>query len=224
MPCAALDGPCHVLHDPQREDLQRLAAEAPPPALMILGYAFPTLHPLAAFGALQVLKIQGAPRLAELAGTEHLASLREFVLSTPPGSDGSGKCIEVGSLKPLGRLAALERLVLLGVRPRDRDLAPIMRMQHLREIDIGGVPDFTLEDYARLAAALPHATGPCLAPYVEIAGAGQCRKCRGRQVLLNGTPPRVKKWLCPTCNSKLLAAHVARWEAVTGRPYAATAR
>jgi hypothetical protein len=33
------------------------------------------------------------------------------------------------------------------------------------------------------------------------------------QVLLNGAPPRARKWLCPTCQAKALAAHVARWDA-----------
>jgi ribosomal protein S27AE len=108
---------------------------------------------------------------------------------------------------------------LLGVRPRDLDLSPLARMRHLREIEVSGVPDFTVEHYARLAMALPETAGRCLQPYVEIPGVGACGKCGGRSVLLNGTPPRARKWVCPKCNPKLLAAHVERWEALTGKPY-----
>jgi hypothetical protein len=115
----------------------------------------------------------------------------------------------------------LERLVLLGVRPRDLDLSAVMRMQHRREVEVSGVPEFTVEHYARMAVALPGATGRCLQPYVEIPGVGICKKCNGRQVLLNGAPPRARKWVCPKCNEKLLAAHVRKWDALTGKPYQA---
>jgi hypothetical protein len=30
--------------------------------------------------------------------------------------------------------------------------------------------------------------------------------------MLNGTPPRARKWLCPKCNQKKLAEHVRVWE------------
>ena len=121
--------------------------------------------------------------------------------------------IDVASYAPLAALTALERLVLTAVRPRDLDLSAIARMTHLRELDISGVPEFTVEDYAKLAAALPRTEGRCLQPYIQIKGVGFCRKCKGPQVLLNGAPPRARKWICPVCQEKALAAHVQRWEA-----------
>jgi hypothetical protein len=217
MPYAAFDDQCHVLHKPAQADLQRMATEATLPGLILFGYPFQSLEALAGFARLEVLKIQGAPKLGTLKGVECLKSVREFVLSTTPGSDGSGECIEVESFAPLERVMGLTRLVLLGVRPHDLDLSPIMRMHRLEELEVSGVPEFTMEHYARLAVALPGTAGRCLQPFVEIPGVGICRKCQKRQVLLNGAPPKARKWVCPQCNAKLLAAHVMRWETLTGK-------
>lgn len=208
----------HVLQSPERDELQRLAETNPPPALVIRDYGFPTLHPLAGFGALERLRIEGAPRLAELAGTEALQSLRELEIDS-----GSKDDIEVGSLKPLERLVRAERIALRGVRPRDRDLSPLGRMHELRELEISDAGDFTVEEYARLAVALPNTRGACLAPYFENDDLRPCKKCRGPQVELNGVPRCARNRLCPRCNSKLLGAHVARWEAITGKPFEAPA-
>jgi hypothetical protein len=220
MPYAALNPECEVLNNPDLGDLERVAATSGLPGLIIFGYPFETLEQLSVLSRLQILKIQGAPKLRGLQGTEYLSGLREFVLSTPTGSDGSRKFIGIGSLAPLERLSNLERLILLHVRPKDLDLSPVMRMQHLVELDIGGVPEFTLEHYAKLALALPKTKGRCLQPFISIPGVGRCGKCQGPCVLLNGTAPRARKWVCPKCNAKLLGAHIARWEELTGQPYA----
>ena len=140
----------------------------------------------------------------------------------PTGSSGARRLIHVPSYAPLERLDHLQRLILDEVRPDDLDLSPITRMSQLREVDIGGVPEFGVEEYARLAAALPHAKGRCLQPYFTIKGVGFCKKCKGQEVLLVGAPPRKRKFVCPRCNQKLLAAHLAKWEHVTGRRYSET--
>jgi hypothetical protein len=219
MPYAAFSSDCQVLTNPSAADLQRAAAQMERPGLMIFGYAFDALDALAPFTDLQILKIQGAPRLQRLDGIERIPGLKEFVLATPTGSDGSGKVISVESFAPLERAATLRRLILLSVRPADLDLGAVMRMTWLEELDIGGVPEFVMEHFARLAVALPNTTGRCLQPYAVIPGVGRCRKCDGQSVLLNGAPPRARKWVCPKCNAKAFAAHVSRWEALTGRPF-----
>ncbi len=112
----------------------------------------------------------------------------------------------------LAGLKRLERLILAGVRPQDLDLSPIAAMTHLHEVDISGVPEFTVEHYARLAAALPIAEGRCLQPYNKLDGIGSCSKCNGRMVVLTGAPPRARKGLCPVCNDKKVAEHVAVWQ------------
>jgi len=221
MPYAAFHAGCEVLTNPDVSDLAAFAATSDARGLVVFSWRFPDLRPLRAVaGRLHVLKISGAPQLATLDGVELVPELQELVLATPTGSAGSGRLIRVASFAPLEKLTALRRLILQGVRPDDLDLAPIRRMLQLREVDVDGGPEFSLEDYARLAAALPHATGRCLRPHVTIAGIGICRTCKRQMVLLVGAPPRARKFLCPTCNPKPLAAHVARWEQIAGRPLA----
>ncbi len=213
MPYAAFDPDAYILTNPSAADLTRVAHDVAPPSLMVMDYRLDGLAPLKAFPNLAVLKVQGAAKVHDLSPLASLSGLRELVLATPPGSDGSGRFIDVESFAPLAALTTLERLVLIAVRPRDHDLEPIARMTHLRELDVSGVPAFSIEHYARLAAALPTTSGRCLEPHGTIVGAGRCRTCQGQQVLLTGAPPRARKWLCPTCQAKPLEAHVARWDA-----------
>jgi hypothetical protein len=220
MPYAYFYPDCEVLTSPKAEDIQRVAVESSLPGLIVFSYPFEDLQPLAPLSPrLRIFKVSGATHLNCLNGVESLVELRELVLSTPTGSTGSGRKIDVASLAPLGKLPNLERLVLQDVCPTDHDFSTIMRMSNLREFEISGVPDFEMEQYAELARALPNATGRSLSPYFVIKGMGFCRKCRGQQVCLVGTAPRARKWLCPTCNAKLFLAHVARWEHLTGRRY-----
>lgn len=213
MPYAAFHPGAHTVTRPTAAGLAAVARDVAPPALVILDYRLDSFAPLQVFRGLEVLKIQGAFQVRDLAPLASLTTLRELVISTPPGSDGSGRTIDVASLAPLTTLAALERLVLMNVQPLDGDVAVLGRMTHLRELDVSGGPAFTLDVYAALAAALPGVEGRCLSPFFVIKGVGFCRTCKGQQVLLVGAPPRARKWLCPTCQAKALAAHVGRWDA-----------
>jgi hypothetical protein len=219
MPYAALDPDCQALTRPRAGDLERAAAHMALPGLIVFDYEFESLEAILPFNGLQILKIRAAPRLRGLDGIERLSSLRELVISAPPSERAAPVTVE--SFAVLERATTLRRLILHGVRPADLDLAPVARMRWLEELDITGVPEFGIEHYAKLAAALPDTGGRSLQPYVTIPGIGRCRKCNGRSVLLNGAPPRARKWVCPTCNAKILGAHVARWEALTGRPFSA---
>lgn len=196
--------------------VRELARTGAPNALILSDFQEPDFESLKVLADLEVLKVNHAPRLRRLDGLAPLKKLREFVLSTPPGWDGTGRSIEVESLAPLEAVPSLEKLILMGVRPADLDVAPIARMKHLKELDIGFAPGFTLAQYASLAAALPGTRGRCLRPYFQIMGVGGCRKCRGQGICLNGTPPRARKWACPKCNAKKIAEHFAQWERAGG--------
>jgi hypothetical protein len=217
MPYAALDPDLHALTNPSADRLKTAAHELAPDGLLILDYRLDTLEPLQAFDRLRVLKIQSGFKLREIASVASLTTLRELMLSTPTGSDGSGRVINVPSYAPLASLTALERLRLLGVRPADLDLSSIAAMRQLHELEIGGVKEFTLEHFARLAAALPNARGRTLQPFTHIPGWTPCQRCRGEVVMLNGAPPRARKFLCRTCHANLLAAHVAKWNLAVAR-------
>jgi hypothetical protein len=212
MPYAGFLDDAVVLTRPKEDDLRQLGLKHPR-AVTIFEYPFASLEPLTPLAGAEVLKIQDSGALRSLAGADALYGLINLVISTPPTWDGTSRKVEVDSFKPLLALTTLERLVLLGVRPKDLDIAPIMQMTHLQDVDIGGVPEFTLVHYAKLAAALPHAEGRCLQPFFEIKGVGICKKCNRQQVMLTGSPPRARKWLCPACNKKKLDDHVAAWKA-----------
>jgi hypothetical protein len=210
MPYAAFHPDTIVVTKPTPNDLLELAAKKPP-SVTIFDYPFESLEPLGVLAGIEVLKMQGG-QLRTLAGIEALTSLKNLVISTPPSWDGTSRKIEIDSLKRLLALTGLERLILQSVRPADLDLAPIARMTHLKDLDIGGVPEFTIAHYSRLAAALPDTEGRCLQPYFEIKNLSFCKKCKHAMVMLNGTAPRARKWLCPVCNKKKLDEHVRVWE------------
>jgi hypothetical protein len=212
MPYAAVAGDLPTLNNPSAAELTAVARDFSRRGLLIFNYRLDTLAPLQAFADLQVLKIQGGAKLQDLEPLAALTTLRELLLSTPTGSDGSGRTIDVRSYTPLVRLTQLERLGLHGVRPRDLDLSAIAQMRHLRELEIGGVKEFGLEHFARLAAALPDTEGRTLRPFTHIPGCAPSRKCRGEVVILNGAAARSRKFVCRHCQGNLVAAHVARWE------------
>lgn len=200
-----------VVTRPSADQLCELAAKKLP-SLTINEYTFDSMQPLGVLAGLDVLKLQDSGALRTLSGVEALSGLQHLAISTPASWEGTSRRIEVESFKPLAALNRLERLFLNGVRPQDLDLTPIAGMRHLQELDISGVPEFTVEHYASLAAALPITDGRCLQPYNRLDGLGLCSKCKGKTVLLTGAPPRARKWLCPVCNDKKLAEHVATWQ------------
>jgi hypothetical protein len=175
---------CEVVSKPALDDLVEVVTRSARRGLLIIDYEWDSLEPLARVPSLEILKIQTPGRLKSLSGIGGLTALRVLLIAPPPSWDGSGRRIEVESFRPLQALRRLEQLQLLSVRPADLDLTPIASMRHLKDVHIAGVPEFTLEDYAKLAAALPNATGRSLQPYVAVNGVGFCRRCRGRTVLL----------------------------------------
>jgi len=104
---------------------------------------------------LESLMLYAFPRITSLDLIGTLTSLKKLMLSTPPGYDASRKYYEVESFEPLARLTSLESLTMRGIVPKSGGLEPIHRLTQLRRVDITHVHVFSLEDYARLAAALP---------------------------------------------------------------------
>jgi hypothetical protein len=86
-------------------------------------------------------------------------------------------------------------------------------MKALAEVEISHVPTFALEDFARLAGALPHASGNCLRPHFRMNFPSPCKRCRTTQEWLTGVIGRQRS-LCPVCERDKLAAHVAEFERI----------
>lgn len=172
-----------------------------------------SLGGLDALHRLECLVIDHAPKIASLEPLAHLRELRHLTISTPASWDSSRRCIEVESLGPLGALAKLEVMTLRGVRPAADALRPLERLKTLTSVDISHVPDFGIEDFARLAGALPRATGNCLKPHFRMNFPWPCKRCKTTQEWLTGVSGK-KRYLCPVCDKDKLAAHVAAFERV----------
>jgi hypothetical protein len=107
----------------------------------------------------------------------------------------------------------LRFLGLRGVEPQADGLAPLAKLARLEEIALSHVFSLSLTDYARLAAALPNAEGDCLQPTYRLAVRLPCKRCRETDVVwLTGPPPRGKRSLCPRCDARKLAEHIAAFE------------
>jgi hypothetical protein len=174
-----------------------------------------TLDGLERIDQLEVLTLYAFPRITSLDAVGKLHNLKKLHLSTPPGSDASRQCYEVESFEPLAALANLEALTMRGIVPKVGGLDPIGRLKNLRRVDITPVYVFGLEDYARLAAALPIAEGHCLVPVFEATWAGPCPSCGTARVVLTAPAPRSPRTACPVCDRARIERHVAAWNAVS---------
>ena len=170
---------------------------------------------------LEYLVIDHAPNLHSLAPVAGLRALRHLIISTPASWDSSRRCIEVDTLKPLSKLSKLELLTLRGVRPAADALRPLEVLKILKEVEISHVPDFGVEDFARLAGALPKADGHCLQPHFRMNFPWPCKRCKATQEWLTGVSGK-KRYLCPSCDKDKLAAHVAEFERIKSNARAAS--
>jgi hypothetical protein len=160
---------------------------------------------------LESLMLYTFPRITSLDVVGTLTNLKTLMLSTPPGYDASRKYYEVESFAPLAHLTSLESLTMRGIVPKSGGLQPIHRLTQLRRVDITHVHVFSLEDYARLAAALPSAEGHCLQPVYEAQWAGTCPRCGSARVVLTAPPPRSPNTACPICDRERIERHLTAW-------------
>src|SRR4030095_8997101 len=102
------------------------------------------------------------------------------------------------------------------ILPDDETLEPLHALTQLETLEITHVYTFALEDFARLARALPNTTGHCLVPYFTASWAGVCPKCGSARVALTAPPPRSPRMACPSCHADRLRRHEARWKEIAG--------
>src|SRR5262249_28773183 len=129
-------------------------------------------------------------------------------------SGGIWSTLKIPSLAPLLRLPNLRYLMLSNVRPADRTLRPLARLRHLRRLELPNF--FEVEEFARLAADLPEASGHGLSPFFTEARtdshgepAFPCKQCGSSKVMMTGKPAVL---LCSGCDSAKIAKRVRRWE------------
>ena len=150
---------------------------------------------------LERLILHHVPMVHSLDSISVLVKLKDLLIENNPGS--ITKLHELDSLQPLMSLKSLERLELRGIRVREQGLRPLENMTWLQTLVVNN--NFKIEDFARLAAALPNTQGFCLQPAVPIAM--PCERCQAEKVMLIGrTRPQ---FACPQCQSRHVTRHVA---------------
>jgi hypothetical protein len=102
------------------------------------------------------LRGDGLKRTHRLDGLLHQPSLQSLWLG-----GGIDRRLEVASLEPLSRLTNLEQLFLICIRADEPSLAPLARLGKLKRLRIQ-TNLAPMEEYARLAAALPDTEGDSL--------------------------------------------------------------
>jgi len=184
-------------------------------ALRLFAFKAAGLAGIEGLAGLRYLDIEHAPKLSSLEPLRSLCRLEWLSISTPPSWDASRKTIKIDNLAPLADLGRLRFLSLRGVEPRSGGIAAIAELKHLEELVFSHVFSLTMEDYARLAAALPNTKGDCLAPTYRLSTHFSCKTCKDEELVWLTAPRRgAKHALCPKCDAKQLAAHVAAFDAI----------
>ena len=220
-----------VWANPATERLFEACARAPSlRALYVTNFKRLDRAKLAGANSLEHLLLDWATRLVDLSFVRDLPALRVLYLDSMKRIDLSTlpelpslrglhlggsmwSTLKVESLAPLLRLPCLQFLRLSNVRPLDGSLRPLAQLTSLRELDLPNF--FTVTEYARLAAALPHAKGNSLTPYyaagtaMEKSTLFRCDKCGSAKVMLTGKPALI---LCRSCDDAKIRQRVLRWE------------
>ena len=180
---------------------------------------------------LRHLLLSQAPEVRDLSFLERLPSLRTLYLDDLRSMDletlpelplltglhlagGTWRPMKPSSLEPLTRLPGLTYLRIVNVRPANGSLEPIGRLSALRELFLPNF--FAMEEFARLAAALPAVRSNVSTPFfgasdgeVVTLPLSACPQCGGARARLTGRPSGN---VCMSCDAARVRRRVARWE------------
>jgi hypothetical protein len=157
---------------------------------------------------LQLLTVHNFPKLDDLTPLASLTQLRTLALLNSDNAIATGRPLIVDSFDPLARLHDLEWLELIGVIPRRSGLEPLRGLRSLKHLEVSN--SFSVDDFARLSAALPGAGGHFHEPVTPGGLARRCLACGLERVSLMGRPQR--RLVCPHCNAETVDAHVVEFE------------
>src|SRR5690606_18312498 len=179
-------------------------------ALYIHGLGSDAYLDLDGAGVLRHLLLSQAPEVRDLSFLERLPSLRTLYLDDLRSMDletlpelplltglhlsgGTWRPMTPSSLEPLARLPGLTYLRIVNVRPANGSLEPIGHMSALRELFLPNL--FAMEEFARLAAALPGVRSNVSTPFfgasdgeVPTLPLSACPQCGGARARLTGRP------------------------------------
>lgn len=185
---------------------------------------------LAGANSLEHLALDWATRLVDLSFLADLPALRTLIiddmkrldLNTMPElpqvtglamGGGINSTMKVESFEPLSRLPNLQYLSMYSIRTVDGSLKPLSRLRDLREIKLPNY--FSIDEFARLAGALPNTKGTVLTPFFTPTDGSAnipfwtCQRCHGPRYMMTGKPAVI---LCPECDNAKMDKRIARWE------------
>lgn len=170
------------------------------------------LGPLANLTNLTSLHISGTISGVSLEPLARLTGLRKLAIAANMSTVANMGHLKVPTLAPLARPAQLEYFELFGIRPADRTLEQLTKLQSLKKLDI--MNDFPVEETARLAGRPPNTEGFFREPYFEGRENDdflRCKKCgvRQRVVRIGRARPH---FLCPDCDRAKLQEHLENYE------------
>lgn len=182
-------------------------------SLEIFDFARGDLSLIGRLRSINRLVLYHIPQVYRLDPLSSLSDLAVLNLRSLPSWDASGKTLRFKTLKPLRACKGLRRLVLMKARVDEDGLMPLHKLTGLREFVTDNT--FTLEDFARLAGALPDCQGDYLVPFHQAHYNPSCKKCGADKIRLSGV--RRGGLVCLTCNAERVKAHIAEFERVAGR-------
>ncbi len=162
------------------------------------------IEPLAGLSALRFLNLENFKLIQDFSPLEKLTSLETLWVT---GSMWTRQ--NVGSLEPFARMHWLRSLAL--DTKYVKSLRPLAALTGLESLDVGG--KLPLEEYAWLAARLPHTECRRFAPWLDVAGRGfdACERCKqDAKVLATG---RGGGLLCRHCDADKLRKRAEVFEA-----------
>lgn len=179
-------------------------------ALYLHSFKVSTLDDLSELKHLEILVLENVGNGANLDPLSNLQNLRELILQTPPGWDGSGKKIIYKSLKSLENLKKLKRLTAFDVFFEEDGFQPLYRIPSLKVLDTKN--SFTTKEFAKLALNRPDIKCAYAHPYREWEGFEymKCKKCGNFKVEFSGVDLKRKNF-CLQCDSKKCAELIERF-------------
>ncbi|TLP59319.1 hypothetical protein FEE96_17100 [Parasedimentitalea maritima] len=201
-------------------DFERLATFLDVECLSIKKLQSSGLLALVKFPRLRALFINWAPKLETFTGLENAKHLRLLSLvQFPKITDitpicelrdlpalelfgGHSKPQVIHSLDGLGDMPSLQELTLVNLKVIEDGLRPLARSVSLRDLRVSH--QFDTEDYAYLAAKMPHLRCDLSVPFVSIGNCGS-----GKDVKVTG---RRKPFLNSKTDADKLARYVQKFE------------
>lgn len=163
-----------------------------------------SVEPLAALTTLKILELENLKKVSDFSPLVALTGLESLAVE---GAMWARQ--EVQSLAPFAAMVWLQSLAL---DTSDLEsVRPLASLKGLKSLGIGG--RLPMEEYAWLAARLPHTQCRWFAPYVplSLSGIGKCARC-GQQTMVMLTGRRAGN-ACLACDKARVDKHVAAFDA-----------